>query len=150
LVAPEQVQRSVVDVLTELAPVDGDGDVGAAGVVGVVVVVPAWLIVNVRPAMVSVPVRAAEEFAATVAITVPLPARPAVLRVTQETFDRAVHEQLLLVVTVACVPPPEAGSVAEVGDTENEHDEVAPLCVQSVQPTFLPGDEGDEAGNEVP
>jgi len=138
-------------VLTELAPAAGDGAEGAAGAAGGVVVVPAWLTVKVRPAITKLPVRELlEELAATVAITVPDPVPLDLFSEIQETFDPAVHAQLLVVVTLACVPPPDAGSEAEVGDTENEHDEVAPLCVQSVQPTFLPGCVDEGSGNELP
>jgi hypothetical protein len=80
---------------------------------------PSWLIVNVLPATVSVPLRAADEpLAATVATTVPLPVPPAVLNTTQETLDFAVHAQLDPVVTLTCVPPPAAGREADVPDSE--------------------------------
>jgi hypothetical protein len=102
-------------VLTDVAPAAGEGPVGVAGAAAPAA--PAWLIVNVRPATVRMPVRGeVDVLAATVAITVPVPAPLAGATATQDTFEAAVHVQPLAVLTVTCVPPPAAGGAADVPD----------------------------------
>jgi hypothetical protein len=68
--------------------------------------------VNVCPAIVSVPVRAAPELAATVKLTVPLPVpEPPDVTVIQLTFATAVHAQPVPAVTALEPDPPLAATV---------------------------------------
>ncbi len=84
-----------------------------------------WLIVNALPAIVTVAVRlVVEVLAATVIASVALPVPLLALSVTHVALDDACQLHVLVVVIVACVPPPAAGSVAEVGEMENEHEVV--------------------------
>jgi hypothetical protein len=72
----------------------------------------AWVTVNVWPAMVIVPVRAAPVFAATVKLTDPgpVPAAPAVI-VIHDALLTAVHAQVPPAVTAIAVPAPPAASI---------------------------------------
>ena len=71
-------------------------------------VTPAWVIVNVCPAIVSVAVRAlALVLAAALNVTVPVPLAPAVT-VAHAASLLAVHAQPLGAVTVTDPVPPEA------------------------------------------
>ncbi len=120
LVAAQLQPASVVTVLLlELAAAPGLSDVGkTVNVHGT----PAWVTVTVWPAMVSVPVRGdVAVLAAIEKATVPLPVPPAPeVMVSQELLLVAVHEQLLVVETVALVEPAAAVGLSEVGDTVNE------------------------------
>lgn len=78
-------------------------------------------IVTVWPAMVSVPDCGAPPFAATVAVTVPLPVPEAGLTVTKPALLTAVHVQELSPVTVIVTVPPLLATVAVAGDTVNVH-----------------------------
>ena len=66
--------------------------------------------VNVRPAIVTVPLRAAPAFEVAVKPTVPLPVPAAPdVTVSQESLLTAVHVHVAVVVTLTCpVPPPAA------------------------------------------
>jgi hypothetical protein len=67
--------------------------------------------VNVCPAIVSVPLRAAALFAATVKATVPLPVPdPPLVMLIHDAFDAAVHVHPLAVVTVDDPLPPLAST----------------------------------------
>jgi hypothetical protein len=79
----------------------------------------AWVMVNVSPAMVTVPFRAPSEFAATTMLTVPLP-WPATLPVTviHGTPTMAAHAQSDVVVTCTETLPPWAGMDCVVGAIE--------------------------------
>jgi hypothetical protein len=78
---------------------------------------PSCVTVTVRPATVSVPVRAADD-AETVKLTAPIPdpVAPAVI-VIQLVVVVADHEQLVPDVTDNVVPPPFVGAVNAVGVT---------------------------------
>ena len=78
--------------------------------------------VNVCPAIVTVPARAAPAFAATVSVTVPLPVPlPPADTVMNGSLLTAVQLQVLAMVTpTACVPPP-AATAALVGDKTAVH-----------------------------
>jgi hypothetical protein len=79
--------------------------------------------VNVWPAIVSVPVRAAPVLAAAVMLTVPLPVpEPPDVTVIQLTFGTAVHEQPALVVTALEPDQPLAGTVWLAGAIAKLHD----------------------------
>lgn len=58
-----------------------------------------------------------DALAATDATTVALPDALVGLTATHATFDTAVHVHPVDVVTVTCVPPPAAGSEADVPDS---------------------------------
>jgi hypothetical protein len=63
--------------------------------------------VNVLPAAVTEPVRAAPEFAATVNETVPLPVPDAPLEIViHAAFEAAVHAQLVAEAVIAMEPEP--------------------------------------------
>jgi hypothetical protein len=86
-------------------------------IVGAVHVTDDWFTVNVRPAIVIVPVRAAPEFAATLKPTVPLPDPFAPLvTVIQVAPLAAVHGQPAVAVTVTEPVPPPAATVWLVGE----------------------------------
>jgi hypothetical protein len=79
----------------------------------------AWLTVKVRPAIVSVPVRAPDWFGATVKLTLPLPlpVLPAPT-VIQLALLAAVHAHPLAVVTLALPPDPPQPTDWLSGETE--------------------------------
>jgi hypothetical protein len=82
---------------------------------------PAWLIVTVVPATVSVPVRGVVAvFGATVNASGPLPVPPAACTVIQLALLTAfqVHDGADAV-TVTWLPPPSAGTATVVGATVN-------------------------------
>jgi len=83
----------------------------------------AWLTVNVWPAIVSVPVRAAPALAATVKLTEPppLPDAPAVIVIQSGLLDVAVQAQPAAAVTVVEPEPPALSAFCEVGAMLNEH-----------------------------
>ena len=83
----------------------------------------AWLMVNVAPFTVTLADRAAPEFAAAVKPTDPLPAPPAVERVTHVACLVAVHWQPALVVTVNEPEPPVAAIEADTGCNVTVHGE---------------------------
>jgi hypothetical protein len=76
----------------------------------------AWLTVNVSPPMVSVPVRAAPVFAATLNATdaLPVPLAPDVIVIQGEVVS-AVHEQVAPVDTVMVPVPPAPPTACAVG-----------------------------------
>jgi len=78
--------------------------------------------VNVCPAAVIVPLRAAPEFWAAENCTVPgpLPLAPDVTLI-HPAFATAVHAHERLVFTVNDAAPPAAGTVCDVGEMENAH-----------------------------
>jgi hypothetical protein len=79
----------------------------------------ACVTVNVCPAIVSVPVRAAPPFAAIANVTVPLPVPEApAVTVIQLTPDAAVHEHPLPAVTAVDPDPPLATTAWLVGAIE--------------------------------
>jgi hypothetical protein len=68
-----------------------------------------WLTVNVRPAIVAVPLRSAPVLAAIDSCTAPLPVPEApAVTVIQGTFDAAVHAHPFPAVTLTVVDPPAA------------------------------------------
>ena len=79
----------------------------------VVAAAAAWVTVNVRPAMVIVPVRAAPVFAATVKLTDPgpVPVAPAVIVIHDGALLMAVHAHVPPAVTVIAVPAPPAAAI---------------------------------------
>src|SRR5262249_51591446 len=84
---------------------------------------PAWLAVNVWPAIVIVPLRAAPVFAATEYVTVPLPVPllPAVI-VIHDALLAAVHAHVVAdAVTVTLPVVAAAAGDALDGDSENVH-----------------------------
>jgi hypothetical protein len=98
---------------------------------------PAWVIVTVWPAIVSVPVRAvADVFAATVYATVPFPVPlPPLVTVIHDALLAPVHPQPVVVVTTLVKDPPDAGAVCEFGDIVKLQ---VPLCVTvSVRPAIV-------------
>jgi hypothetical protein len=81
-----------------------------------------WLIVNVCPATVIVPLRDAPPLAATAYLTAPAPVSPAVpVTVTQGTLDVAVHVHPGPVVTATVPVPPPAPIDRPVGASEKVH-----------------------------
>jgi hypothetical protein len=75
-----------------------------------------WLTVNVRPATVSVPVRAGPVVATTANWTVPLPFRlPAFVIVIHDALLAAVHSHPATVVTATVPEPPAFGTDDESG-----------------------------------
>ena len=114
----EQPVVVVTFVLPVLAVAVGLNEVGATeNVQGA----PAWVTVNVWPAMVSVPVLGeVDVFAAIEKATVPFPEplAPDVM-VSQEALLVAVQAQPAVVVTVALLEPALAAGFSEVGVTEN-------------------------------
>ena len=85
----------------------GDGGVGDGGVGGLLLA--ACVTVNGRPAIVSVPVRAAPVLEATLNATEPLPVPVAPdVTVIHEALLLAVHWQVLAAETVTGVPAPPA------------------------------------------
>ena len=82
----------------------------------------ACITVRVRPAMATVPLRAADELAATVTLTLPLPV-PAVRSIEiHATLDAAVHAQLGADAVTATGPdPPVSGTLWLLGAIENAH-----------------------------
>ena len=86
----------------------GDGG-GGDGSDGGGTLAAACVTVNARPAIVSVPVRAAPPLAATLNATVPLPApvAPAVT-VIHDALEAAVHWHVVAAATVTGVPAPPA------------------------------------------
>jgi hypothetical protein len=84
---------------------------------------PDWLIVNVWPAIVAVPVRAADDpFAATLISTAPSPAplAPALI-VSHGAWLVAVHSQPPPASTVSDTGPPAAPTDWLADDSENVH-----------------------------
>ena len=80
---------------------------------------PACETVNVWPATVSVPVRAAPVFAATVNATEPLPVPEAPLEIViQSALDEALQAQVLPAVTAVDPLPPEASTDWLAGEME--------------------------------
>jgi hypothetical protein len=78
--------------------------------------------VNVRPAIVSVPLRSAPEFALVVNVTVPFPvSEPPDETVIHEAFDVAVHEQPAAAVTLTLALPDPAPTRVEELDSEYTH-----------------------------
>ena len=77
----------------------------------------AWLIVNVRPAIVNVSDRDDPEFALTESVTVPfpLPVAPPVMLI-QFACSSVVHAHPLPAVTVTDTDPPAAGTFWLVGE----------------------------------
>jgi hypothetical protein len=85
----------------------------------------AWLTVNVKPAIDSVPLRAPPVFAAMLTVTVPLPIPLAPLAiVSHPSVAVAVHEQFA--VTLIVVVPASAATLAEVGEIAKLHVGVGP------------------------
>jgi hypothetical protein len=81
--------------------------------------------VNVVPAIVSVPLRAAPVFCATLKLTVPLPLPLAPLvTLIHVALDAAVQVQLVPAVTVTESLPPAAAAAVVVFDSEKLHDGV--------------------------
>ena len=72
--------------------------------------------VTVRPAIVSVALRAAPEFGCAVTVTVPLPA-PLPATLTHAAPDDVDQSQVLVVLTVTVAAPPVLEKLSEVGDT---------------------------------
>ena len=97
---------------------------------------PAWLTVTACPAIVSVPVRGVEAFAATVYATVPFPVPlPPLVTVIQDTSLAPVHPQPVVVVTAVVNDPPAATAVWAFGAIEKLQE---PLCVTvSVCPAIV-------------
>jgi hypothetical protein len=74
------------------------------------------MMVNVRPAIVTVPVRAAPGFGAADAVTVPLPVpEPPLVIVIHGSFGVAVHAQAGPVVTAVEADPPPAATDRDDG-----------------------------------
>ena len=84
---------------------------------------PAWLTVNVSPAIVTVPLRGdVDGFAATLKLTDPLPLPLAPdSTVMNGLFETAVQAQPAVAVTVTTPDAPAAAIDAEVGAIENVH-----------------------------
>jgi hypothetical protein len=98
---------------------------------------PAWTIVTVCPAIVSVPVRGlAEVLAATAYATVPMPLPlPPPVTAIQDALLEPVHAQPLVVVTPVVNGPPAAGADCAVDDSVKLQ---VPLCVTvSVFPAIV-------------
>jgi hypothetical protein len=118
---PAVVQEHPLVVVTDRVPLDPAG--GADTVSGLTVklhVIPDWVTVNVRPAIVAVPIRWVEAvFAATVTLALPLPVpfAPAVI-VSQLSPLVAVHPHPLPAVTATTVVSPAAGEVRVDGEIE--------------------------------
>jgi hypothetical protein len=88
----------------------------------------ACMTLNVWPAIVTVPVRAAPVFAATDRATVPLPVpEPPLVTVIHGTFGVAVHVQAGPVVTMVEAGPPPAGTDCDDGAMAKLH--AAAACV---------------------
>jgi hypothetical protein len=88
------------------------------------------VIVNVRPATVSVPDRSAPLFAATVNVTVESPLPFAVLSVIHGALLAAVHAQLACAASIRSVPlPPEAPKFCDEEVTVNVHGSAACVIV---------------------
>ena len=85
---------------------------------------PPWLMVTVRPAIVTVPDRAPPVFAATVSCTEasPLPLALEEGRVIHAAFDVAVHRQPPPVFTDTLTAPPPLATFCCVGVTADVHD----------------------------
>jgi hypothetical protein len=91
--------------------------------------------VNVRPAIVSVPVRCVPVFAATAKLTMPLPVRAApAVTVTHDALLAAVHEQADVVVTVVDPLAPAADAVSVDGEILKEHAPAAWFAVNVCPP----------------
>jgi hypothetical protein len=97
------------------------GDVTVSGAT-VNVHPPAWVTVNVWPAIVSVPVRCPPGFAAAAYVTLPgvLPLAGLVID-NQSALAVADHAHPPGAFTVIVPPPPAAGTVSLVGASVNEH-----------------------------
>ena len=105
---------------------DGGGGGGGGGAAA------PWLIVNVCPPIVTVPLRAAPLLAAALIVTLPLPVPlAAVVTVIHGAFDVAVHahDAAPVTVTVVVAVPPSGAMVAFDGDRENVHGGGAAVCV---------------------
>jgi len=102
---------SIFVVLGEIEYEHDGGGGGGAGGAGGGVAAAAWFTVNARVAIVSVPVRAAPELAATVKPTdpVPVPVAPEVTEIHDAPLV-AVHRHALVVVTATGVPAPPAAA----------------------------------------
>jgi len=89
-----------------------------------------WLTVNVWPAIVNVPVRAAPVFAAALIVTMPLP-MPVGLSVTesQPTLVAAVQEQAESASTATVLVPPPVGTLVTVGWIVYAHGAPGACCV---------------------
>ena len=87
---------------------------------------PAWVTVKVWPPTLTVPERElVSALAPTLTLTAAVPDPLVFDRLIQPAVVVAVQAQLLVVVTVKLVDPPDAPTLAEPGDTVNVH-EVAP------------------------
>jgi hypothetical protein len=112
LLTAVQAQPAVpVTVIVAVPPASRIGRVVALRV-NVQATAPAWLTVTVAPATVNVPVRGMPVFAATVAVTVPLPVlfAPPVI-VMKLALLVAVQVQPALAVTGIVIVPPPASAV---------------------------------------
>jgi hypothetical protein len=91
----------------------------------------AWVTVNVWPATVIVPLRAAPLFAATLNVVVPEPVPAAPLAIViQSACEDAVHAQVLEEAVSAIDPePPDAGTLCAAGEIEKVHAAGGAACV---------------------
>jgi hypothetical protein len=96
----------------------------------------AWLMVNVNPAIVSVPLRAAPVLASVVYCTVPLPVPDAPFGILiQEALLAAVHVQPDEAVTPTDPAPPSGGADCDV--CESEYEQAFAWLIVTVRPATV-------------
>ena len=122
------LHAQVLPVVTATATLSPPaGDVRLVGAIVNVHGAPAWVTLNVWPAIVTDPVRCAVPvFAATVTLTLPLPVLPDPT-VNHAALLVVLHAHVLPVVTATATLSPPAGDVRLVGAIVNVHG--APACV---------------------
>jgi hypothetical protein len=113
------VQLHAAGAVTAVLPVPpADATLCDVGEIVSLQVVPAWVTVNVLPAIVSVPVREdvdALEAAENVTVPLPVPLLPAVI-VNHATLLTAVHVQAVPAITAVLPAPPPADMEKAVGE----------------------------------
>jgi hypothetical protein len=102
---------------------------------------PAWLTVNVEPAIVKVPVRLVVALlAATVKVAVPGPALEApVLTLIHEALLTAVHRQPAATLTVLLAEPPPAAIDCDAGEILGAHGRLNPKVLDRPLALLPPG-----------